>query len=116
MRRIGWSVVGLVAGAVTGAFFFTRRARRTAARARAASPFEPAVALADEALESGNAASLEEKLGTKDGVLEDRFRRVVETRPHASESVAKGRAYTAAYVDLVNTVDRLRGESAERVH
>jgi hypothetical protein len=115
MRRIGWTVLGLVAGAASaGVFLLARRAHRAKATTRTVSRFEPAVAFADEALESGDPAVLR-KLGAADGNLEDRFRRVVEARPHASESVAKGRQYTAAYVDFVNAVDRLRGE-AERIH
>jgi hypothetical protein len=34
--------------------------------------------------------------------LRQRFARALEARPHASDSVAKGRAYVAAYVAFVH--------------
>jgi uncharacterized protein DUF6448 len=77
-----------------------------------AAAIEPAIAIADEALETGNLAGLQAALG---GVVEravkERFDRVVAAKPHAEESVAKGRAYVAAYVDYVHFVEKLHAQT-----
>jgi hypothetical protein len=78
-----------------------------------ATPSDPGLAAADEALETGNLAALQKRLG--DGLkaaLEEKFRRVAEAKPHADENVAKGRAYVAAYVEFVHFVERLEAELA----
>lgn len=71
---------------------------------------DPAVAMADQALETGNAEELVKVL-TKalgDGIRE-RFQRARETRQHADESVAAGREFVASYVVFTHYVEGLHG-------
>jgi hypothetical protein len=69
---------------------------------------DPAVALADKALETGSA----EKLSTAitghvaEGVHE-RFERAAVAKKHADDSVEAGRAFVAAYVEFTHYVEGL---------
>jgi hypothetical protein len=69
---------------------------------------DPAVALADKALESGSADKLVGVLlkAMSHGIRE-RFHRAVETRKHANDSVAAGREYVKAYVIFTHYVEGL---------
>lgn len=69
---------------------------------------EPAIAAADEAIAKGNADALltEVTVLVQQGIRE-RFAQVVETRKHANDSVAAGRAYVAAYVTYIHYVEGL---------
>ncbi len=71
---------------------------------------DPAVALADKALESGSVDKLAEVLpnAMAKGIRE-RFHRAVETRKHADESVAAGREFVEAYVIFTHYVEGLHG-------
>ncbi len=73
---------------------------------------EPAVAMADEALESGSVDRLERAVGTHvaEGIKE-RFARAHETRKHADESVQAGRTFVEAYVQFVHYVEQLHRDS-----
>ncbi len=76
---------------------------------RAGSPVAPVVVAADRALDAGSADELARILGdTMDRGLKERFARAVEARKHASESIEKGRAYVAAYVEFVHHAQRLQ--------
>jgi hypothetical protein len=78
---------------------------------REPAPVEPAVALADEAVASGNLVPLQAALGASlERALRQRFARVAEAKPHADENVAKGRAYVAAYVDFVHLAEKIYAE------
>ena len=69
---------------------------------------EPAIALADTALASGSAEALTDALTEHVArVVEARVERAVAARTKAAESVAAGRAYVAAYVELMHTVEGL---------
>jgi len=74
----------------------------------AGTPQDPAVRLADRALEEGGVDSLVAALASHltHGIRE-RFRRASELREHAGEGVEAGRAYVAAYVDFVHYAERL---------
>lgn len=77
---------------------------------------EPAVALADEALEEGDAAKLLAATTRRVSVgVKARFERVLAAKAHAGESVAAGREFVAAYVDYIHvleTIFRVAGEGA----
>ncbi len=66
---------------------------------------EPPIAMADRALADGSVDELAAKIGQHaSAAVAERFRRVVEARAHAGESVDKGREYVAAYVDYLHFV------------
>ncbi len=69
---------------------------------------DPAVALADKALENGSVDKLVGVLtdATAKGIRE-RFRRALETRKHADESVTAGREFVEAYVIFTHYVEEL---------
>jgi hypothetical protein len=69
---------------------------------------DPAIALADEALESGSVDKLVGVLtdATAKGIRE-RFRRALETRKHADKSVTAGREFVEAYVIFTHYVEKL---------
>jgi len=62
---------------------------------------DPAIAMADKALESGSADELVSAL------TKARFRRALETRKHADESVTAGREFVEAYVIFTHYVEGL---------
>ena len=69
---------------------------------------EPAVKLADAALAAGDADGLVAKLTSAvNHAIATRFHKVQEKAKAASESVAAGRAYVAAYVEYVHFVEAL---------
>jgi len=69
----------------------------------AGAPVEPGFAATDAALDSGSADALVKLVGADvEKGLRARHARAVELRKHAGESVAKGREYVAAYVDLMH--------------
>jgi len=67
---------------------------------------DPAIALADKALESGSVDKLVGVLtdATAKGIRE-RFRRALETRKHADKSVNAGREFVEAYVIFTHYVE-----------
>lgn len=69
---------------------------------------DPAVALADKALESGSVDKLVNVLtdATAKGIRE-RFQRTLEAKKHADESVAAGREFVEAYVIFTHYVEGL---------
>jgi hypothetical protein len=69
---------------------------------------DPAVALADKALEAGSAAKLSAALAnhTAEGI-QDRFERAAAAKKHAADSVEAGRAFVAAYVEFTHYVEAL---------
>ena len=71
---------------------------------------DPAVALADKALESGSVDKLVDvltKAMTK-GIYE-RFQETSERKKHAEDSVAEGRQYVKNYVIFTHYVEKLHG-------
>ncbi|HEY6929973.1 MAG TPA: DUF6448 family protein [Thermoanaerobaculia bacterium] len=78
----------------------------------AGTPIEPSITLADQALAAGDPADLIRAVGGKvaDGIRE-RFVKAAEAKKHAEESVAKGRAFVAAYVELTHYVERLHADA-----
>lgn len=69
---------------------------------------DPAVALADEALESGSVDKLVDVLtkAMANGIRE-RFQHALETQKHADESVAAGREFVETYVIFTHYVEGL---------
>jgi hypothetical protein len=67
---------------------------------------DPAVALADKALESGSVDKLTNTLSQAmvKGVR-DRFQRALETQKHADENVSEGREFVEAYVIFTHYVE-----------
>jgi len=74
----------------------------------AGTPIEPAIALADQSLESGNADKLVKGIvhHVEEGIRE-RFARAAAARKQAGASVAAGREFVEAYVELTHFVERL---------
>jgi hypothetical protein len=90
----------------------------------AGTPVDPGIAAADVALESGRVETLV-GLVTRDVErgLRERHARAVAARPHAGESVEKGREYVEVYVEFVHYVERVvaavaggPGEAGEHAH
>lgn len=74
----------------------------------AGTPIDPAVRLADKALESGEVDGLVSPLmAHATAEVKERFEKAREARAHAAESVAKGREFVAAYIELTHFVERL---------
>jgi Family of unknown function (DUF6448) len=75
-------------------------------------PIEPAIALADKALETGDATALIRAVtgSVADGIRE-RLAKAAEAKKHADESVAKGRDFVAAYVELTHYAERLDADA-----
>ncbi len=69
---------------------------------------DPAVALADKALESGSVDKLAGVLSkAMSNGIRERFQHASETRKHADDSVAAGREYVKAYVIFTHYVEGL---------
>lgn len=74
----------------------------------AGTPLHPAVAAAEKALATGSVDQLKGELNEKITVsLQKKFDEVLEARKHAQESVAAGRAYVTAYVELMHFVEQV---------
>jgi hypothetical protein len=69
---------------------------------------DPAIALADKALENGSVDKLVGVLtdATAKGIRE-RFRRTLESQKHADENVSSGREFVEAYVIFTHYVEEL---------
>ena len=69
---------------------------------------DPGIAATDAALEAGSADAMVRLVtGEVEKRLRARHARAAEARRHAGESVARGREYVAAYVDLMHYAERL---------
>ena len=78
----------------------------------AGTPVEPVIALTDQALAAGDADRLANAMaGHVDEGIRRRFTRAAEARKRADESVAKGREFVAAYVELTHYVERLHRDA-----
>jgi len=71
---------------------------------------DPAVALADKAIESGSVDKLTNALTQAlDKGIRERFDRVMKTRRHAVASVAAGREFVEAYVQFTHYAEGIHG-------
>lgn len=71
---------------------------------------DPAVALADKAIEGGSANQLAAVLTQAlDKGIKERFERVMKTRRYAGESVAAGREFVEAYVQFTHYAEGIHG-------
>lgn len=78
---------------------------------------EPAVALADKAIESGSDDQLVKELnGLISQGVQQRFKTLVEKKKHATHDVAAGREFVASYVEFVHYVERLHDDAAKSSH
>lgn len=69
---------------------------------------DPAVAMADKALEAGSVERLSTALANHMAAgVQERFERAVAASEHAEDSVQAGRDYVAAYVDFTHYVEAL---------
>ncbi len=74
----------------------------------AGAELEPAIAGADKALEKGSVEDLARLMSAEiEAGIRQRFERARETRKAAETSVAAGREYVEAYVDLMHYVEQL---------
>jgi len=74
---------------------------------------DPAVLAADEALRCERLDALRRLIATTlEQGLAQRFERVLAARPHAAESVARGREYVAAYTEFVHYAERAQAAAA----
>ena len=74
----------------------------------AGSEIEPAIAAADEALETGSVDALATMVASEaERGIRQRFARAAEARKRARESVDRGREYVAAYVEFIHHAERL---------
>ncbi len=74
----------------------------------AGTPLDPAVAAADAALEKGSRDELVRELTDEIAArIRQRFTRAAQARKSADTSVAAGREYVAAYVDLMHYLEQL---------
>jgi hypothetical protein len=74
----------------------------------AGTPIEPAIALADQALVSGNADQLVKGITHHvDEGIRERFARAATAKKQADASVTAGREFVEAYVELTHYVERL---------
>jgi CRISPR/Cas system Type II protein with McrA/HNH and RuvC-like nuclease domain len=74
---------------------------------------DPAVAVADRALENGSVDGLVKNItnAVSSGIRE-RFARAIEKKQHADESIDAGREFVEAYVEFVHYVERLHLDAA----
>lgn len=74
----------------------------------AGTPIEPAIALADQSLDSGNADKLVKAIAhhVEEGIRE-RFARAAAAKKRSETSVAAGREFVEAYVEFTHYVERL---------
>lgn len=78
----------------------------------AGTPVEPAIALADQALDSGNADRLLKGIAHHvDEGIRERFARAATAKKRAGTSVAAGREFVEAYVELTHYVERLHRDA-----
>jgi hypothetical protein len=69
---------------------------------------DPAIAAAERALNSGAVDPLVGMIVSRAGQgLRERFARAAEAKAHAGESVEKGRAFVASYIELMHYAERL---------
>jgi hypothetical protein len=69
---------------------------------------DPAIAASDKALDAGSIDPLVGMIAARaEHGLRERFAQAAEAKAHAGESVEKGRAFVAVYVELMHYAERL---------
>lgn len=72
----------------------------------AGSEVDPAIEMADKAVESGSVNEVITKIPAHVSKgIQERFNKVVEARKHMNESVEAGREYVAAYVTFIHYIE-----------
>ena len=75
---------------------------------------DPAIVMADKAIDTGNIDTLLEAFSKHmGGEARKRFARVAEAKKHAGESVEKGREFVEAYVVFVHYIENLHNALAK---
>ena len=83
---------------------------------KAAGAVEPAVAMADQALETGNVDLLAGAISTHVVAgIQERFARAFKAKKLADESVAAGREFVETYVQFTHYVERLHVDATTSV-
>jgi UDP-2,3-diacylglucosamine pyrophosphatase LpxH len=78
---------------------------------------DPAVALADKALESGNVDKLVNVLtGAMANGIRERFTKAYENQKHADDNIEAGREFVESYVIFTHYVEGLHGLIKGGVH
>ena len=76
-------------------------------------PAEPVIQAADKALDSGSSDQLVKHVSEAVAAgIRERYNRVKDAKKHADESVEKGRAFVAAYVEYTHYVERLHMDAS----
>jgi hypothetical protein len=79
-----------------------------------AGPIDPVIESVDRALATGSANEVVTALaGRVAAGIRGRFARAQTRQKHADESVAAGREYVAAYVELLHYVERLHQDGSD---
>lgn len=82
---------------------------------KAAGDVEPAVAAADQALESGSSDALVKLISDDVAAgIRARFEHASTTYKHKDESIAQGRKFVAAYVEYTHYVERLHQDATAK--
>ncbi len=73
-----------------------------------AGTIEPAIAAADTALQTGSVDALAEEIGNavRDGIKK-RFKKTLDKKKHADDSVEAGREFVEAYVEYVHFIEAI---------
>ncbi len=73
---------------------------------------EPGVAIADKAIENGSPDQLVREMNGLVAIgIQERFKKLMDRKKHANESVGAGREYVASYVEFVHYVEALHGSA-----
>ena len=79
----------------------------------AGTEIDPAIAAVDKAVETGSIASLSKGLRNEVAAgLESRFQEAIAKKKFAAKDVEAGRAYVAAYVELMHYTERIHNAAA----
>ena len=79
-----------------------------------ASTIEPAIAAADTALQTGSVDALAEEIGNavRNGIKK-RFKKTLDRKKHADDSVEAGREFVEAYVEYVHFIEAIHNLAAK---
>lgn len=78
---------------------------------------DPAIAASDRAIDTGDVSQLAALITARaDRGLRERFARAAEAKRHAGDSIEQGRAYVAAYVELMHYAERLLQAAGTDAH
>jgi len=81
---------------------------------KSAGTIEPAIAAADTALQTGSVDALADEIGSavRDGIKK-RFKKTLDRKKHADDSVEAGREFVEAYVEYVHFIEAIQNLAAK---